>query len=413
MIRIYSTNDKLVLEYEQEFSSDDWVSERLNKSESVTFRNTFHFDPIDLMLDTEIQENFEDEEADGNVSRFTLAVKNGDYYVVKARVLNIKSDLYLAEKGLRVTVDTFIAIRNISIFRRIDRLINEPIVIGGNKGGAIPISEFNILLKNFPTTTEITHYANSRVSLILEEYLGSMTDAQKQLSDYLNRKRKSKNSIHEVPELYEFEVEKYEYIRDRIHEMLSDEKRYSENEWQQLMLKFILLIFPKYVVVLQNINIRDYYSKPSKVTNRYIDVGLVDSNGNLDIIEIKKPFTDHILTKRKYRGNYTPERRFSGSIMQAEKYLFHLSKWGVKGEKILSEKHGNELPQGVEIKITNPKAIIIVGRSNDFNAEQKFDFELIKRKYANILDVITYDDLLFRLNNIIEKFRKLADEYKG
>tara|TARA_B110000208_G_C11610395_1_gene373426 strand:- start:386 stop:502 length:117 start_codon:yes stop_codon:yes gene_type:complete len=34
----------------------------------------------------------------------------------------------------------------------------------------------------------------------------------------------------------------------------------------------------------------------------------------------------------------------------------------------------------------------------------KFDFEIIKRKYANIMNVLTYDDPLRRLDNIIEKY---------
>ena len=32
---------------------------------------------------------------------------------------------------------------------------------------------------------------------------------------------------------------------------------------------------------------------------------------------------------------------------------------------------------------------------------QLLDFEVIKRKYANMMDIITYDDLLRRLNNTI------------
>lgn len=91
--------------------------------------------------------------------------------------------------------------------------------------------------------------------------------------------------------------------------------------------------------------------------------------------------------------------------MQAEKYLFHLSKWGVKGEKTLTEKYVNELPEGITIRISNPKAIVIVGRDQIGNADmtgsQLLDFEIIKRKYANMMDIITYDDLLRRLNNTI------------
>ena len=48
--------------------------------------------------------------------------------------------------------------------------------------------------------------------------------------------------------------------------------------------------------------------------------------------------------------------------------------------------------------------MLILGRSKDFDGQQKFDFEIIRRKYANIMDILTYDDLLARLNNIIAKF---------
>lgn len=88
--------------------------------------------------------------------------------------------------------------------------------------------------------------------------------------------------------------------------------------------------------------------------------------------------------------------------MQAEKYLFHLSKWGHAGEQEIYNKRKSELPTWIELKITNPKAIILLGRDNDFVGQQRFDFEIIRRKYANMLDIMTYDDLLRRVGNIIE-----------
>ena len=131
--------------------------------------------------------------------------------------------------------------------------------------------------------------------------------------------------------LKKLEIEKYILIRDLINDALATKKDWSEGDWQQLMLSFLLLLFPKYIKVLENITIHDYYSDPTKKTNRYIDIGLVDANGNLDVIEVKKPFDDKILRKSPYRGNSIPTSELSGSIMQAEKYLFHLSKWGVNG----------------------------------------------------------------------------------
>lgn len=91
--------------------------------------------------------------------------------------------------------------------------------------------------------------------------------------------------------------------------------------------------------------------------------------------------------------------------MQVEKYMFHLKKWGRDGEKEILKTRKAELHSNFEIKVTNPQAMIILGRDGDFTNDQKFDFEIIKRKYANIIDIMTYDDLLRRLDNIISMIR--------
>jgi hypothetical protein len=45
-----------------------------------------------------------------------------------------------------------------------------------------------------------------------------------------------------------------------------------------------------------------------------------------------------------------------------------------------------------------------MGRSNDFDELKTIDFEIIKRKYKNMVDIISYDDLLNRLNFLINKY---------
>jgi len=41
-------------------------------------------------------------------------------------------------------------------------------------------------------------------------------------------------------------------------------------------------------------------------------------------------------------------------------------------------------------------------------ASQQLDLEIIKRKYANMIDILTYDDLLRRLDNIIASLHSRA-----
>jgi Domain of unknown function (DUF4263) len=129
----------------------------------------------------------------------------------------------------------------------------------------------------------------------------------------------------------------------------------------------------------------------------------LDASGNIDIVEIKQPFDKCIVTNTQYRDNYIPLRELSGTVMQLEKYIFHLNKWGRIGEETLTEKYKSELPAHFSIKITNPGGIVIMGRDNNLTEAQKYDFEVVKRKYTNIIDIITYDDLLRRLDFVVRQ----------
>ena len=50
--------------------------------------------------------------------------------------------------------------------------------------------------------------------------------------------------------------------------------------------------------------------------------------------------------------------------------------------------------------------IILSGRSHEFNAQQQLDFEIIKRQFSNVADIMTYDDLLNRVYHIIGMLKK-------
>jgi hypothetical protein len=403
MIRFRKNDDRLELIYEVDFGSDTWVQEELDRSGTVAIRRAFYFSQSDLIEKSETGSDEDIEE--GRPYFFTLGRLENGYFRIDGDKLGIDYDVYLSE-GLRIDIGTFIANRGISVFRQIARVTAEPLHIGGDNPKSLPRSEFEKLLKTFPNSTELDHYARARVARILRDYFETTSPAEEKFEEYL-RKHGGQPAIHDFADLYRLEVSKYEFIRDKVTELLNEQATFSENEWRDLMLHFILLIFPKYVAVLRNVLVKDYYSS-SKPKNRYIDIALIDANGNIDIIEIKKPFEDCLISVGAYRGNFTPRKELSGSIMQAEKYLFHLSKWGAAGEDDINRRQEANLPAGLKIKIMNPKAIVIAGRSNALSSQQLFDFELIKRKYSNIVDILSYDDLLNRLSSIIEKFKGVA-----
>ena len=102
---------------------------------------------------------------------------------------------------------------------------------------------------------------------------------------------------------------------------------------------------------------------------------------------------------------YKGTREISGSIQQIEKYIFCLNS-SDKAKEDVSKKLTEFLPEGVEVKIVNPQGILLAGRSKEFTDEQKKDFELIKRQYKHVADIMTYDDLAQRLKNIIASLEK-------
>lgn len=78
----------------------------------------------------------------------------------------------------------------------------------------------------------------------------------------------------------------------------------------------------------------------------------------------------------------------------------------LNNNNIFLKKIEEKLPNGLKVKALNPNGMVIMGRSNDFNEQQKQDFELIKRQYKNITEIMTYDDLLFRLKTIVSALEK-------
>lgn len=400
MIRISKEQARLLLTYQPDrFNDARWLDDKLRQDGSVTLRRTFTFTSADLAsIGTPTPED------DDSKRVFVLGVSEGDYYKINKDILGLKYDLLL-DRAMKLEPRTFVANRDISVFRRIDELIDESIIVGGKNEVAIPLADFDQLLKTFPTSTELTHYARSRIARVLKDYFGTLSDAERQLNKYLEKKPTLPASSREN-RLETFELKKFEYIHAELVAMLQAAEEYTEKDWQRKILSLLLFIFPKYIAVLENVHIKDFYSKPGKTTNRFIDLMLVDANGSVDIIEVKRPFSNALLSRNKYRGNHTPRAELAGTVMQAEKYLFHLSKWGRTGEQEIYKKRKHELPAVIDLKITNPKALILLGRNNDFTGEQRFDFEIIRRKYANMVDIMTYDDLLGRVENIIAMMKQ-------
>jgi len=395
------------LHYQGDYGGGRFVWSQLIQNNEATVSSVFQFRRNDLRVEPNEEEQADLDSFD---FAFSFALPDGDYWRIEGRKLDLNDhDVLITKQSFPWARKMFAAYRNVSIFRRIAKLMaHGDIYIGGEHPGAIPLVLFEEMCKKFPNSTELDHYANARVAAIVGDYLAPNHDLRNRFEAYVSKRKSRQTPAAPLPELlYQNEIEKYALIRDTIQAWLAEGAKRSELDWQKMILGFLPLIFPKYIAVLENIHVDDFYSEPGSVKDRKLDLGLVDANGHLDVIEIKRPFDDVLLRKVLYRDNHVPTGDLLGTIMQAEKYLFHLSKWGVAGEKKLTERYAGQLPEGLTIKITNPKALLILGRDQKPEGGQAvspaglFDFEIIKRKYANMLDIITYDDLLRRLDRVI------------
>lgn len=387
-LRISIENNKVILLYFPQRGTG-WLKEIFEDERSYLLKKTFNLSKED---ECNIDESNED------CISFFIGQLEDDYYKIFKHILNTKFDVFI-HKNCNVNINFFIANNQVSILKKLEALAAQAIVVGGNKENSIPFKDFKDILESFPTATEKDYYANSRITNIISQYLDNIKDYGKLLENYRNKKAKVTKRNY-LSLFNEYERDKYSFILENLKEMLIEPDSFLEKDWQNEILEIILLLYPKYIQCLSKVKIKDFYSNK----NREIDLVLLDSNNNVDIIEIKRPFSNCIIRNALYRDNYTPQRELSGTIMQVEKYIFNLNKWGIKGEETLTQKYQTKLILQETIKITNPKGVIIMGRDNNLSQKQLFDFEIIKRKYSNIIDIITYDDLIRRLELLLLKF---------
>ena len=182
--------------------------------------------------------------------------------------------------------------------------------------------------------------------------------------------------------------------------MVNESEKYSENDWQIVIAKILMLLNSNYIGFLEKLRI----PIEEEGEFREPDFLLVDASGFIDIIEIKKADNIQILNKREYRNNFIPSQELSGAIMQCNKYCFWLTQNRKKNEELIRKKIKEKYKIDMKINIRSPKFTIILGRNINFTEKQKKDFKKIKSQYNNVNEVLTYDDIIIKLERIIDTF---------
>jgi len=393
-IEIEKDGKTLVLAYRPR-DDDEWVQRKFDRGEELKIKGTYHLTKGDLLPDT--SGKAAEDLWEGAPLRFGIGRLRGEYYVVDDRVLDIGTPVWL-HQDCNFTWKWFSAERRVSVLGVIAQLRPKRIVIGGPQPDSIPVEEYERLLRRFPTAHELRRYSLARVAAVVREYLDTEVDAERAYQKYVNKLLRAPAADLAEP-FRNIDAKKFQLLQQRLQKMLNAEETYAEARWQAEILQIIRLLNPRYIHSFEKVRIADLDAG----TTREIDIMLVDASGNIDLIEIKKPFDKSIVSSGTYRDNHIPLRELSGSIMQIEKYIYYLNRWGERGEQELTRRFADKLPGGFQVRITNPSGIVIIGRDRDLTPSQRRDFEIVKRKYKNIADILTYDDLLRRIGFVLQQ----------
>lgn len=283
--------------------------------------------------------------------------------------------------------------------------INVPQVyyIGGNHAAAWPLMELVGAVKQLPQRHEISKYINAESSLRLQNFVTSKRNYPAILNETQTRRLQSATAGQSPEPVVESAFQGAQHaistLRDVIQQHL-DADDWIESQWQQ-QLEFVFpFLYPEYIASLREKELPVDHNSAKK--NDRPDFVMLRDTGSVDIIEIKRP-SFQIMRDSLYRGNFHWSFELEGQLAQSEKYLYNLNRWGMSGENRFTKLFSEKLGSPTKVYIRSPKALLIIGRTDQLAEEQLRDYDILRTKYQDILDIISYDELLKRMDMILKR----------
>ena len=414
-------DNQLILCYETE---RDWLEKKLEDDQDFQIYKTFSFSKKDLI--------FKDEESPiGYEYKFVLGEKVQNYFRIDKEKIGANFDLYIdaslsidqswfvtssskrsryqdktgEEKSSSIYGNILYAFKN---FYKHDKLFIDIDSESTFKddGFHITQSTYKHFVEIFPTATNVKYQTLSIFTKLLKSEL-DVVDYEEIYSRYKSREISVRNKEDiKTEEICKQEKVKYIYAKDQLLKSLERSAAgefIHEDEFSKLIAQIFCFLNPKYVKIQTKLNISDYTGARA---NCQADLSLIDCEGNIDLIEVKSPQAyPNLFRKRQYRNHYVPSGELSGAINQLEQYLKCLTKMTTEEISNKNPALQNEMGE-IKLKAVHPKGYIIFGRDaasfNEDNINQKrLDFELIKNTYKDVVDIITFDELIKRFERII------------
>jgi Shedu protein SduA, C-terminal len=115
-------------------------------------------------------------------------------------------------------------------------------------------------------------------------------------------------------------------------------------------------------------------------------------DGFLDLVEIKRPEGAlRFWAEARDRGNYVPHSDLVKAITQANRYVLEVER-EANSVKFLERLGG--------VRAIKPRCILIFGRSEDWNDEQREAYRILNAGYHN-LTILTFDHVLRRAKRML------------
>jgi len=387
--------DGLYFRYFSEHRGFDWIYDKIETQGFAKVNRVFLVEAKDLIL-------LEDEEE----LQFKIAEKKGEYYQFNRKILEIQYDLYMSYefnfKTKHFVDGTLNLSYPINIFQKFEDYIEEDsLYIGGNKAD-LTVEQFLSIIGKFPKRTEMTKYKESREALAMQSYFPKAAESVLEFDKWLDKHERKDVVSHTIPNIIRPEL--FQKGLDKLETMLEKEDFFLEKHWQLELFKVLQIIFPQYISLVPEIAIPIGFQKQKSVR---FDFLAITAYGNIEIIELKRPHGIPLLAERPDHDNYYPHSYLSKVVMQTEKYLYHLSKLGYHKEGKLFEKIAKKTGLDINsLKNIKPKALIIMGRTRNFNDQQMRDYEVIKQSFSKDTEIVSYDELIERFKIILRKLEE-------
>ncbi len=187
-------------------------------------------------------------------------------------------------------------------------------------------------------------------------------------------------------------VEARKTALNEFKESLIDENKKERNYWQPFLNKNRWMFGLSYFILLDESRI-DLWD-----TADYL---FEADDGFIDIVEIKHPHVDFwekdgTGNYKKYRDFIQPSEDLKGAITQATNYIFQVEKKFADPD--WCRKNKCQTP-------VKPKCTIILGKSNDWEIEEKTAYRLLNDSLHGI-EIITFDHLYSRARKILDSLSK-------